>query len=126
MEAGIIKIIIKGISYLKAVEFEYDVSTLYRYTRYFLNRADKLYEQTKQIILNLSPDIEYEKSIEAENSKSKKAKSQTKSQEKSQDLLVQTIKLWELLKQILKNKLPEIDELDTFTGLMYLQGLQST
>lgn len=118
MEAGIIKIIVKGISYLKAVGFEYDVSTLYRYTEYFLKKAERLYEQIKQIILSLRPDIEYEKSIEPKNFENKK--------DKFRDLLAQVIKLWELLKQILKNKLPGIDELDTFTGLMYLQGLQST
>lgn len=114
IEAGIIKVIVKGISYLKAVEFEYDVSTLYRYTKYFLRKAEQIYEQIKRKLLSLSPDIEYEKSFHAQNIPCKKSK--------PWNLLAQAIKLWEFLVQILKNKLPELEELDVFTGIMYLQS----
>lgn len=66
------------------------------------------------MLLSLSPDIEYEKSFQAHNITHKKSK--------PRNLLAQAIKLWEFLAQILKNRLPELEELAVFTGIIYLQS----
>ncbi|MFC1616832.1 DUF6431 domain-containing protein [Candidatus Margulisiibacteriota bacterium] len=112
---GLINIVVKGTAYLKAVDVElkYEASTLYRYTKYFLDQAEAIYERIKQIIMSLNPKIEYEKSFPVQNEEHR--------QSNSRNLLAQAIKLWEFLVQIQKNRLPEIAELDIFTGLMYLQ-----
>jgi len=67
-EAGIWDIVVNRTAILKSAYpkegNDYEASTIYRYTRYFLDRSYEIYEQMKNRVLEWLPGFQYEKNFD--------------------------------------------------------------